>query len=55
MKKKRCFTCMQALLAASQQLGPDDAYYRLWPLAAHLSNPWTLVADRVLDLVSRRC
>lgn len=47
-----CACCPKVLLAASAQLGPGDAYYRLWPLAAHLSNPWTLVVDRVLDLVS---
>ena len=42
---------LQALLAASLQLGPGDMYYRLWPLAPHFANPWTLVVDRVLDLV----
>lgn len=44
--------CTQVLLAASRQLGPGPPpphYWRLWPLG-RLSNPWTLVADRVLDL-----
>lgn len=47
---------VQVLLAAAQRLGATAAYWSLWPVQGNnLRKPWTVVADRVLQLVRHVC